>query len=80
LFSLLSPPFVANIILEIYFYNKTPYIAPIPNRIEAKVLPENTASIKVLEKVGMNNEGYLKDYWLVDHTYKDVFIKKDWYN
>jgi [ribosomal protein S5]-alanine N-acetyltransferase len=32
------------------------------NRIEAVVLPENTASIKLLEKLGFENEGVLKEY------------------
>jgi len=32
------------------------------NRIEAVVMPENQASIKLLEKLGFFNEGVLKDY------------------
>lgn len=32
------------------------------NRIEAVVMPENSASIKLLEKLGFHNEGLLKEY------------------
>jgi ribosomal-protein-alanine N-acetyltransferase len=32
------------------------------NRIEAVVMPENGASIKLLEKLGFSNEGLLKEY------------------
>ena len=32
------------------------------NRIEAVVMPGNTASIKLLEKLGFHNEGVLKEY------------------
>ena len=32
------------------------------NRIEAVVMPENTASIKMLEKLGFRNEGLLEEY------------------
>jgi ribosomal-protein-alanine N-acetyltransferase len=32
------------------------------NRIEAVVMPENSASIKLLEKLGFRNEGLLKEY------------------
>ncbi len=32
------------------------------NRIEAVVMPENEASIKLLEKLGFHNEGILKEY------------------
>ena len=37
------------------------------NRIEAVVMPENKASIKLLEKLGLNNEGLLKEYENWDH-------------
>jgi ribosomal-protein-alanine N-acetyltransferase len=32
------------------------------NRIDAVVLPENIASLKLLEKLGFENEGFLKEY------------------
>lgn len=32
------------------------------NRIEAVVMPQNTASIKLLEKLGFRNEGLLEEY------------------
>jgi len=32
------------------------------NRIEAVIMPENTASIKLLEKLGFRHEGLLKEY------------------
>jgi ribosomal-protein-alanine N-acetyltransferase len=32
------------------------------NRIDAVVMPENSASIKLLEKLGFRNEGLLKEY------------------
>jgi [ribosomal protein S5]-alanine N-acetyltransferase len=32
------------------------------NRIDAVVMPANTASIKLLEKLGFHNEGLLKEY------------------
>ena len=32
------------------------------NRIEAVVMPENSASIKLLEKLGFHHEGLLKEY------------------
>ncbi len=32
------------------------------NRIDAVVIPENEASIKLLEKLGFHNEGLLKEY------------------
>jgi ribosomal-protein-alanine N-acetyltransferase len=32
------------------------------NRIEAVVMPENIASLKLLEKLGFHNEGVLKEY------------------
>lgn len=32
------------------------------NRIEAVVMPENSASINLLEKLGFHNEGLLKEY------------------
>jgi ribosomal-protein-alanine N-acetyltransferase len=32
------------------------------NRIEAVIMPENSASIKLLEKLGFHNEGILKEY------------------
>ncbi|WP_349408535.1 GNAT family protein [Pseudalkalibacillus sp. SCS-8] len=54
------------------------------NRIEAKVSQENSASIKVLEKLGMKPEGILRDYWFKNGEYTTVqtysVIKSDWVN
>jgi ribosomal-protein-alanine N-acetyltransferase len=54
------------------------------NRIEAVVMPENSSSIKLLEKLGFRNEGLLKEYenW-GDKGFTDLcmfsFLRKAWY-
>jgi ribosomal-protein-alanine N-acetyltransferase len=53
------------------------------NRIEAVVMPENHASIKLLEKLGFQNEGLLREYenW-GDKGFTDVcmlsYLRKAW--
>ncbi|MBG9587608.1 GNAT family N-acetyltransferase [Cytobacillus firmus] len=42
------------------------------NRLEAKVHPQNIASIRVLEKIGFIFEGHLRDYWFVNNGFIDV--------
>ncbi len=42
------------------------------NRIEAKCVPENLGSIRVLEKAGMRCEGRLRDYEFVKGAYQDL--------
>lgn len=52
------------------------------NRVQAIVLPENSGSIRVLEKSGMQREGLLRGYQLVQGEYLDVLIyavlRSDW--
>ena len=43
-------------------------------RVEALVLPENIASIKLLEKLGFKNEGLLKKGAMHNGNAKDVFM------
>lgn len=43
-------------------------------RLEAHVFPENTASIKVLEKLGFRREGYLRRSAKKDGEYKDTIL------
>ena len=53
------------------------------NRIQAVVMPENNASIKLLEKLGFRNEGLLKEYenWS-DKGFTDLcmlsLLRKTW--
>mgnify|MGYP004485031279 FL=1 len=42
------------------------------NRIEAKYMSENTASRRVMEKVGMSFEGTMKERLLVKGRYRDI--------
>ena len=44
------------------------------NKIYATADPENPASIKVLEKVGMVKEGYLKEDMFVQGIYRDSIL------
>ena len=52
------------------------------NRIEADVDPRNLASIRTLERLGFQREGYLRDRWLVAGESQDsVFyglLRKEW--
>ncbi|MCP6758913.1 MAG: GNAT family N-acetyltransferase [Fischerella sp. CENA71] len=52
------------------------------NRIEAVCLPENVASIRVLEKVGMQFEGVKREYTFVRGKFDDLnlysILKREW--
>lgn len=51
-------------------------------RIEADVDPHNLPSIRLLERVGFQKEGYLRERWLVpDQTQDALFyglLKREW--
>lgn len=44
------------------------------HRIEATVLPENTASIRLLEGLGFEREGYLRDKLQIEGVYRDHYL------
>ncbi len=52
------------------------------HRLEADVDPENTSSIKILERIGFQKEGYLRERWLVGGGVHDSLLygllKSDW--
>ena len=52
------------------------------NRLGADVDPRNSASIRALEKLGFQREGYLRENWIVNGEVQDSLIygllKKDW--
>jgi ribosomal-protein-alanine N-acetyltransferase len=52
------------------------------NRLEADIDPRNTASEKLLERLGFLKEGYLRQRWIVDGEVSDsVFfglLRSDW--
>lgn len=52
------------------------------HRIEADVDPRNAASINVLERLGFQREGYLRERWHVNGEIQDAFfyglIRPDW--
>jgi len=52
------------------------------HRIEADVDPRNTASIKTVERLGFQREGYLRERWQVNGEIQDAFfyglIRPDW--
>lgn len=52
------------------------------HRIEADVDPQNTASIRVLERLGFQKEGYLRERWIIDGEIYDALfyglLKSDW--
>jgi [ribosomal protein S5]-alanine N-acetyltransferase len=43
-------------------------------RIEAACLPDNKASIRVLEKAGFMQEGYARDYLAIDGAWRDHLL------
>lgn len=47
-----------------------------PNRIQAEVYPENIASLKLLKKLGFQEEGLLRQYLMheVTKTFLDVVL------
>lgn len=52
------------------------------HRIEADVDPRNTASVRTLERLGFQREGYLRERWQVNGEIQDAFfyglLKPDW--
>jgi RimJ/RimL family protein N-acetyltransferase len=52
------------------------------HRLEADVDPRNTASIKSLERLGFQREGYLRERWLVGGGIQDSLfyglLRSDW--
>ena len=44
------------------------------NRIEAACLPNNEASIRLLEKVGFQREGYARKYLCIDGRWQDLLL------
>jgi RimJ/RimL family protein N-acetyltransferase len=52
------------------------------HRIEADVDPRNTASVKTVERLGFQREGYLRERWHVNGEIQDAFfyglIRPDW--
>lgn len=52
------------------------------NRIEADIEPRNTASVKTIERLGFQREGYLRERWIVGCSLQDSLfyglIKSDW--
>lgn len=53
------------------------------NRVEAACLPHNTASRRLLEKVGFVEEGLARDYFRIDGAWQDhilyAFLERDRY-
>nr|WP_312855496.1 GNAT family protein [Litoribacterium kuwaitense] len=51
-------------------------------RIGATVMPENKASLKLLTRLGFQQEGLLKDYIMQDGELRDVImhrlLKREW--
>jgi [ribosomal protein S5]-alanine N-acetyltransferase len=52
------------------------------HRIEADVDPENAKSLRLLEGIGFQREGYLRERWLVEGRVMDAIylglLKSDW--
>jgi ribosomal-protein-alanine N-acetyltransferase len=52
------------------------------HRIEADVDPRNAASVRTLERLGFQREGYLRERWQVNGEIQDSFfyglLKPDW--
>jgi RimJ/RimL family protein N-acetyltransferase len=52
------------------------------HRIEADVDPRNAASVKTLEQLGFQREGYLRERWHVNGEIQDAFfyglLRSDW--
>jgi ribosomal-protein-alanine N-acetyltransferase len=53
------------------------------NRIEVQLYPENTASVKLTEKLGFEKEGILKEYEFITNKFHDVavyaLLKRNYY-
>jgi len=52
------------------------------HRVEADVDPRNAASIKTLERLGFQREGYLRERWQVNGEIQDAFfyglLRREW--
>ncbi len=52
------------------------------HRIEADVDPRNAASVRTLERLGFQREGYLRERWQVNGEIQDAFyyglLRPDW--
>ncbi len=52
------------------------------NRVEADIDPRNLASAKTLERLGFQNEGFLRERWVVDGEVSDSgiygLLRRDW--
>ena len=52
------------------------------HRIEADIEPRNASSIKTVERLGFQKEGYLRERWIVDGEIQDSLfyglLKSDW--
>lgn len=44
------------------------------HRLEAKIDPDNLPSLKLIEKLGFQKEGLLRDYEKIGHNYFDVLM------
>ena len=44
------------------------------HRLEAACLPENTASVRVLEKAGFQREGYAREYLKIAGKWQDHLL------
>jgi ribosomal-protein-alanine N-acetyltransferase len=53
-------------------------------RLEADVDPRNTASIRTLERLGFQKEGYLRERWHVNGEIQDAYfyglLRREWRN
>ena len=54
------------------------------HRIEADVDPRNTASIKTVERLGFQREGYLRERWQINGEIQDAYfyglLRQEWKN
>ena len=54
------------------------------HRLEADVDPRNAASVRTLERLGFQREGYLRERWQVNGEIQDAFfyglLRPDWKN
>lgn len=54
------------------------------HRVEADVDPRNNASIRLLERLGFQREGYLRERWLVGKEINDTvfygLLQREWQN
>ena len=52
------------------------------NRVEADIDPRNSASAKTLERLGFQNEGFLRERWVVEGEVSDSgiygLLRRDW--